>query len=109
MSSLAKLLRSLVSAAMENILLWHERDLSNSANERFTLPMASILLDEMLNSMKKVIAELMIDSERILSNLEMTNGQIYAEFILDALIKKGIPRFEAYRNIQRIAFSASEK
>lgn len=108
MSSLAKLLRSLVSVAMENILLWHERDLSNSANERFTLPMASILLDEMLNSMKKVIAELMIDSERILSNLEMTNGQIYAEFILDALIKKGIPRFEAYRNIQRIAFSAQK-
>ena len=107
-SSLAKLLRSFVSVAMENILLWHERDLSNSANERFTLPMASILLDEMLNSMKKVIAELVIDSERILSNLEMTNGQIYAEFILDALIKKGIPRFEAYRNIQRIAFSAQK-
>ena len=107
-SSLAKLLRSLVSVAMENILLWHERDLSNSANERFTLPMASILLDEMLNSMKKVIAELVINSERILSNLEMTNGQIYAEFILDALIKKGIPRFEAYRNIQRIAFSAQK-
>jgi adenylosuccinate lyase len=107
-SSLAKLLRSLVSVAMENILLWHERDLSNSANERFTLPMASILLDEMLNSMKKVIAELVINSERILSNLEMTNGQIYAEFILDALIKKGIPRFEAFRNIQRIAFSAQK-
>ena len=54
-SSLAKILRSLVNVAMENIALWHERDLSNSANERFTLPMAVILLDEMLNSMKKVI------------------------------------------------------
>jgi len=57
-SSLAKMLRSLVSLSMENIALWHERDLSNSANERFTLPMAAILLDEMLNSMTTVISQL---------------------------------------------------
>jgi adenylosuccinate lyase len=93
-SSLAKILRSLVNVAMENIGLWHERDLSNSANERFTLPMAVILLDEMLNSMKSII---------------ITKGQIYAEFVLEALIKKGVPRFEAYRNIQRVAFAALER
>ena len=108
-SSLAKILRSLISIAMENIALWHERDLSNSANERFTLPMAAILLDEMLNSMMKVISELKINKERIISNLHMTKGQIYAEFVLDALVKKGVPRFEAYRDIQRIAFKALEK
>ena len=105
-SSLAKILRSLVNIAMENIGLWHERDLSNSANERFTFPMAVILLDEMLNSMKKVISELNVNTKRITSNLDITKGQIYAEFVLEALIKKGVPRFEAYRDIQRVAFAA---
>jgi adenylosuccinate lyase len=108
-SSLAKILRSLVNIAMENIGLWHERDLSNSANERFTFPMAVILLDEMLNSMKKVISNLNVNTKRITSNLDITKGQIYAEFVLEALIKKGVPRFEAYRDIQRVAFAALER
>jgi adenylosuccinate lyase len=108
-SSLAKILRSLVNVAMENIALWHERDLSNSANERFTLPMAVILLDEMLNSMKSVIFDLTINTKRITSNLDITKGQIYAEFVLEALIKKGVPRFEAYRDIQRVAFASLER
>ena len=108
-SSLAKILRSLVNVAMENIALWHERDLSNSANERFTFPMAVILLDEMLNSMKKVISDLNVNTKRITSNLDITKGQIYAEFVLEALIKKGVPRFEAYRDIQRVAFAALER
>lgn len=106
-SSLARLLRPLVIVSMENIALWHERDLTNSANERFTIPMASILLDEMLESMIKVISGLRIDRERIASNIKITNGNIYAEFVLDELIKKGLPRFEAYRDIQRIAFSST--
>jgi adenylosuccinate lyase len=91
---------------MENIASWHERDLSNSANERFALPMAAILLDEMLNAMTKVIRELKVNKERISYNIEMTKGQIYAEFVLDALIKKGVGRLDAYRDIQRVAFSA---
>ncbi len=107
-SSLAKMLRGLVSVSMENVALWHERDLSNSANERFTLPMAAILLDEMLNAMTKVVSELKVNTERIASNIEMTKGQIYAEFVLEALVKKGVPRFEAYRDIQRVAFAALE-
>lgn len=107
-SSLSRLLRALVGVAMENVSLWHERDLSNSANERFTIPMTVILLDEMLNLMTNVITNLEIHNERIMSNLRMTNGQIHAEFVLDLLIKKGIPRFDAYRDIQRVAFSAIE-
>jgi adenylosuccinate lyase len=107
-SSLARILRSLVNVSMENIASWHERDLSNSANERFVLPMASILLDEMLNAMTMVIRELKVNKERIAYNIEMTKGQIYAEFMLDALIKKGVARFDAYRDIQRVAFSALE-
>src|SRR5262249_18397573 len=86
-----------------------ERDLSNSANERFTLPMAAILLDEMLDQMTKVISGLTVNKNRITSNLEITKGQIYAEFLLEALVKKGIPRFDAYRDIQRAAFAAAEQ
>jgi adenylosuccinate lyase len=107
-SSLARILRSGVDVAMENISLWHERDLSNSANERFIIPMSMILLDEMLNLMINVISQLTVNIDRITSNLDMTKGQIYAEFVLEALIKKGIPRLEAYRNIQRIAFSSHD-
>lgn len=108
-SSLSRLLRSLVGVAMENVTLWHERDLSNSANERFTIPMTVILLDEMINLMINIITNLAIHRERIISNLKMTNGQIHAEFVLDLLIKKGMPRFDAYRDIQRVAFSAMER
>ena len=105
-SSIAKILRSLVEVSMENISLWHERDLSNSANERFTIPMSFILLDEMLNLITRVISELHVNKDKITSNLDITKGQVYSEFVLEALLKKGIPRFVAYREIQRLAFSA---
>jgi adenylosuccinate lyase len=105
-SSIAKILRSLVEISMENIALWHERDLSNSANERFTIPMSFILLDEMLNLITRVISELRVSKDKITSNLDITKGQVYSEFVLEALLKKGIPRFVAYREIQRLAFIA---
>ena len=108
-SSLSKLLRSQVSTSFENIPLWHERDLSNSANERFILPMTSILLDEMLETMIKIITNLQVNTKRIKENLYITKGQIFAEFVLEALIKKGIPRFKAYRDVQRVAFDAHKK
>ena len=108
-SSLSKLLRSQINTSFENIPLWHERDLSNSANERFTIPMASILLDEMIETMIKVIGNLQVNTKRVKENLHMTKGQIFAEFVLEALIKKGIPRFKAYRDVQRVAFNAHKK
>ena len=107
-TSLSKLLRSQISVTFENIPLWHERDLSNSANERFILPTSAILLDEMLEAMTKILRELYVNEEQIKKNLEFTKGQIFAEFVLEALIKKGVPRFEAYRDIQRVAFAALE-
>jgi adenylosuccinate lyase len=108
-SSLSKLLRSQLNTSFENIPLWHERDLSNSANERFTIPMCSILLDEMLETMLKIIEKLKINTEKIEKNLHVTRGQIFAEFVLEALIKKGVPRFEAYRAVQRVAFEAHDR
>ena len=103
-SSLARILRSLSSISQENISLWHERDLSNSANERFTIPMGVILLDEMINSMIKVIEGLSVNTKKILENINKTKGRIFAEFILEVLVKKGIPRMSAYDNIQHVAF-----
>ena len=108
-SSLSKLLRSQINISFENIPLWHERDLSNSANERFILPMTSILLDEMIETMAKIIENLQVNTKRVQENLHITRGQIFAEFVLEALIKKGVPRFEAYRDVQRVAFNAHKK
>ena len=110
-SSLARILRSFSSISQENISLWHERDLSNSANERFTIPMAVILLDEMIGSMIKVIEGLNVNRQKILENINKTRGRIFAEFILEALVKKGIPRMSAYDKIQHSAFEtlASDK
>ena len=108
-SSLSKLLRSQVGISFENIPLWHERDLSNSANERFILPLTPILLDEMLETMNKIIQNLQVNEKKIQENLYFTKGQIFAEFVLEALIKKGMPRFKAYRDVQRVAFEAKDK
>ena len=108
-SSLSKMVRSQVAITFENIPLWHERDLSNSANERFVIPIVSILVDEMLETMTKIISNLMINEKRIVQNLYITKGQIFAEFVLEALIKKGVPRFVAYKDVQRVAFLANDK
>lgn len=108
-SSLSKLLRSQVGVSFENVPLWHERDLSNSANERFILPTTSILADEMLETMTRIVSNLLVNEKRIVENLYITKGQIFAEFVLEALIKKGIPRFVAYRDVQRVAFEAKDK
>ncbi len=106
-SSIARLMHSIMIVALENIPLWHERDLSNSANERFIIPMSMILLDEMLESMIKVLSGLNINLDSIERNINLTKGQIFAEFVLDALIRRGMSRIEAYTLVQRTAFKAS--
>jgi adenylosuccinate lyase len=63
----------------------------------------------MLEAMTKILSSMFINEDKIRKNLDVTRGQIFAEFVLDALIKKGVPRFEAYRDIQRIAFASSEE
>lgn len=105
-SSLARLLRSCVPVSLENVPLWHERDLTNSANERFTIPTASILADEMLGAAASVMSGLTVDRDRIRENLWATRGQIFAEFVLEAMVRKGVPRSRAYRDAQRVAFEA---
>ncbi|PUA31337.1 MAG: adenylosuccinate lyase [Candidatus Terraquivivens tikiterensis] len=104
-SSIARLLRPLVQVALENIPLWHERDLTNSANERFIIPMSLILLDEALRTMVEVISGLKVNEESIMANIQKTGGRIFSEFVLDLMLKKGFSRVTAYRLVQR----ASEK
>ena len=108
-SSLSRMVRSQIAISFENIPLWHERDLSNSANERFVIPTTSILVDEMLETMTRIISNLFVNEKRIVENLYITKGQIFAEFVLEALIKKGVPRFVAYKDVQRVAFEANDK
>ena len=108
-SSLARIVKSNLNVSLENIALWHERDLSNSANERFIIPMSSILVDDMISTMIKIICRFKINKEKIVNNIELTKGQIFAEFVLQVLVLKGIPRSKAYRDIQSVAFNAVEK
>ena len=107
-SSLSKLLRGYLITSLENIPLWHERDLSNSANERFIIPTCSILLDEMLETAIKIIDNMIINKNKILQNINLTEGRIFSEFIMQELIKRGVSRLSAYRTIQKISFNSSE-
>jgi adenylosuccinate lyase len=88
---------------MENVALWHERDISHSSAERIIIPDACTLLHYVLDIFNKVMAGLEVDEERMLSNLYMTGGLIFSQRILLALIEKGVGRQEAYQMVQRNA------
>ncbi|MEM2873033.1 MAG: adenylosuccinate lyase [Nitrososphaerales archaeon] len=108
-SSLAKYIRALPDVALYNIPLWHERDLSNSANERIIVPSAFILLDECINLMMDVMKGLVVRTDRIKANIDLTQGQIYSEFVLDALLRKGLSRSKAHRLLRKSASEASNR
>ena len=103
-SSLSKLLRSQVHTSFENIPHWHERDLSNSANERFTIPMCSILLDEMVETMINVIQNLHINTKKVKQNLYVTKGQIFSEFLLTSANKKRNTKIQSLQRCSKISF-----
>ena len=100
---LARVLRGFSVTSMENVALWHERDISHSSAERIIIPDACTLLHYMLHIFNKVMAGLEVDEERMLTNLNMTGGLIFSQRILLALIEKGVGRQEAYRMVQRNA------
>jgi len=104
--SLAKLMRGLLVPAYENVALWHERDLTNSANERFTFAMAFILLDEMIQDMRSVLSGLAVFSENMKKNLEMTGGLLVSENIVKTLVERGVGRQEAHEIIRRCSMKA---
>lgn len=100
---LARLVRGLSHAALEEIALWHERDISHSSVERVILPDATTALDHMLTVMIGVIRDLEIDRARMRQNLDLTDGRILSERVLLALVEAGMQREDAYRVVQRAA------
>jgi len=100
---LARVLRGFAVTAMENVALWHERDISHSSAERIIIPDACTLLHYMLHIFTDVIAGLQVDAERMRINLDMTGGLVFSQRILLALIDKGAGRQEAYKMVQRNA------
>jgi adenylosuccinate lyase len=106
---LARVVRSNMLAAYENIALWHERDISHSSVERIILPDSTILVDYMLAKMTAIVAELRVFPERMLRNLESTGGLVFSGQLLQDLVEKGMPRDDAYKAVQENAMAAWEK
>jgi adenylosuccinate lyase len=107
---LARIVRSLVVPALENVVTWHERDLTQSSAERFIFPEACILTDYILSLMSNVIANLHVDAQRMLRNLELTQGRAMSEAVMMALARKGMDRQEAHELLRQLTIkSESEK
>jgi adenylosuccinate lyase len=103
---LARLVRSNMTAAYENVALWHERDISHSSVERIILPDSTILVDYMLAKMTTVVGEMRVFPKRMLQNLESTHGLVYSGQLLQDLVEKGMPRDDAYKAVQENAMAA---
>ncbi len=102
-AGLSRILRGNAIAAMENIALWHERDITHSSVERVIFPDSTILLDYMLTTMTTVIKNLKIHKDRMLQNLEGSRGMVFSQGLLLKLIEKGLTREEAYKIVQGCA------
>jgi adenylosuccinate lyase len=105
---LARLVRSNLVAAFENVALWHERDISHSSVERVILPDSTILVDYMLAKMSTIVSDMRVFPERMQRNLELTHGLVYSGQLLQDLVEKGMPRDDAYKAVQENAMAAWE-
>ncbi|HEU4683765.1 MAG TPA: adenylosuccinate lyase [Nitrospira sp.] len=103
---LARLVRANSVAAMENVALWHERDISHSSVERVIMPDSTILIDYMLARVTELIKHLVVYPDRMKRNLELTGGLVYSQRLLLTLIGKGAQRKEAYEAVQRNAMAS---
>lgn len=106
LTGVARLLRGYASAGLENVALWHERDISHSAVERVVLPDATTILHYALRRLTRLIDTLNVDTDRMAANLESTRGLVYSQAVLLALIDTGLSRDEAYQLVQRNALAA---
>ena len=107
-SGLARVVRANVQAALENVALWHERDISHSSVERVILPDSTILCDYMLARMTRILDGLLVYPERMRENMERTRGLIYSQAVLLALTRRGLGRDQAYDIVQRNAMKTWE-
>jgi adenylosuccinate lyase len=99
-AGLSRVLRGNALAAMENVALWHERDITHSSVERVIIPDSCILLDYMLTQFTKIAEELLVYPEQMQTNIDRTHGLIYSQDVLLALTQKGLKREDAYRLVQ---------
>ena len=109
LTGFARLLRSNAMAAMENVALWHERDISHSSVERIIIPDSTNLMDYMLIKVNKLFEHLIIYPENMLKNLNLTNGLIFSQEVLLSLVQKGITREDAYQLVQKNAMQVWEQ
>jgi adenylosuccinate lyase len=100
---IARVIRAYSVVGLENVALWHERDISHSSAERVALPDASIALDYILHKANSLIAGLVVHPERMLENLQLTKGLVFSGQLLLALTQKGVSRESAYEWVQRNA------
>ena len=105
-SGLARVLRGYAQAAVEDVALWHERDISHSGAERVILPDATILLDYMQHLALRVVDGMTVHADRMRANLELTCGALFSQRVLLALVEGGMGRDDAYRIVQRLAQQA---
>ncbi len=106
LTGVARLLRSYAMAALENVALWHERDISHSSVERVIAPDATILTDYALDRMTRIVENMWVDPERMRKNLELSGGVVYSQSVLLALIKAGMQRESAYEVVQQNALKS---
>jgi adenylosuccinate lyase len=106
MTGMARLLRGYAQVGLENVALWHERDISHSSAERVVLADSSIVLHYMLVKFTGLVENLVVDAERMTANLEATNGLVFSQAVLLALVESGRSRDDAYRIVQRNAMEA---
>ncbi len=102
-SGLARVLRGNAQAALENIALWHERDISHSSVERVILPDSTILLDYLQHRTIALVEGMAVNEERMRANLELTHGALFSQRVLLALVENGMARDDAYRIVQELA------
>ena len=102
-SGLARVLRGNATAAVENVALWHERDISHSGAERVILPDSTILLDYMQALATRVVRGLVVHADRMRENLDLTHGALFSQRVLLALVAQGMTRDDAYRIVQEEA------
>jgi adenylosuccinate lyase len=103
---LARIVRSLVVPALEDVTTWHERDLTQSSTERFLLPETCILTDYLLFLMNNIVSSLRVDTERMLKNMEVTQGRFMSEAIMMALTRKGMSRQAAHELLRKLTIKS---
>ncbi|MDD8044038.1 MAG: adenylosuccinate lyase [Verrucomicrobiota bacterium] len=103
---LARVIRGYAVTALENVALWHERDISHSSSERVIIPDGTVLLDYMLHKLLWLVDGLVVNPDRMLANLEMSHGLIFSQQVMLAMARKGLPRQDAYVIVQRNAMES---